>query len=688
TRLILRDLAQVYNAINRGDRPALPQLAFQYVDFASWQRSWFEQENLEPVRDYWREHLANAPPLDLPLDRPRPAVWSTRGAIETFELSAELTQRLRELSRQEGATLFMVLLASLYALLYRYTRQTDLIIGTPVAGRTQRDLEEIVGPFINTLALRLQLNGAMSVGQLIGAVRSVTVQAYSYQDFPFEQVVELVRPSRDLSRATLFQVMLALQNVPVALGTFDKLSVRPINLDTAVAQFDLSIDLRIEGEQLSGVWEYNADIFEATTIRHMIAHLEILLEAAAADPRTRIDDLPIMSAAERRYLIEDLNSTAEPLPAEPIFTSLFATEVARNTNRIALREGEKEWSYEHLHRLSNGLAHALCQVGVGPEDIVAIISPRGITFTMALLAAMKAGSAYLPIDPTYPPQRIALLISQARPRIALVTSALRSTLDTVLSPYTQVIELDPRSWREEEAPPQVSLTSTHLAYVVFTSGSTGTPKGVMIEHLGLVNHLQAMIRALGLRSEDKIAQTAPQSADISVWQNLVTLLVGGSVVVVSNEEVRDPRMLLQRIIDEEVTILQLIPSMISLLLDELVSQGVQPQALRRLRWIIPTGEALPPDLCRRWLKLFPHIPLVNAYGPAECSDDVSLHVIRQPPPPNELSVPIGYPLDNLQLYILDEALNLVPPGVFGELYVGGVGVGRGYRHSPVRTAIA
>jgi amino acid adenylation domain-containing protein len=694
TGILIREVSALYDAYARGTPPPLGELKLQYGDYARWQRQWLQGDLVARQLEYWRKQLADLPPLlELPTDYARPAAQSFNGGHETVELDRELCDALRTLSRNENATLFMTMLAGLQTLLYRYTGQPDIPIGSPIAGRADASTESLLGFFVNTIVLRAKPSGGISFKELLESVREMALEAHAHQDLPFEWLVEALQPERNLSYAPLFQAMFALQNAPIRAAQLPGLMMSILEYETDKTQgFDLTLIL-IESERgLVGTFEYDSDIFEAGTIKRMVGHFTTLLRNVTADPGRKLADIDFLSQAERDQLLLDWNRTTTAYPNDAVFHTLFEAQVARNPEATAVVCMGRRLSYAQLNERANRLARILVERNVGPEAVVALLAERGIDMLTAIIAVFKAGGAYLPLDPASPVARLAQMIEQSRTPLVLVAS----DFDQIIARVNQSL---PDDGRPQVAPIALAASSEgpagnlpprglpeNLAYVIYTSGSTGAPKGAMIEQRGMINHLYAKIDGLALTSDDVIAQTASQCFDISVWQFLVALLVGGRVEIFPDEIAHDGLRLLEATEESEVTILESVPSLLQTILDERESERLGALHLARLRWMIMTGEALPPDLCRRWFARYPRTPLLNAYGPTECSDDVTHHMIFEPLAESMAQTPIGRPIINTQLYVLDENLSVVARGCRGELYVGGDGVGRGYLHDGGRTA--
>ncbi|HBL28675.1 MAG TPA: non-ribosomal peptide synthetase, partial [Acidobacteria bacterium] len=678
--ILVREVTAFYAA------SPLPELPVQYADFSVWQRSWLKGEVLEREISFWRNRLAGLPPLlELSTDRPRPAVQSYRGASRHLWLPAELLRRIRTLGGRHGATLFMVLLAGFQALLARYSRQQDLAVGTPVAGRNRLEIEGLVGFFVNTLVLRGDLAGAPSFGELLGRTRETALAAYLHQDVPFEKLVQELSPERSLAHSPLFQVMLTLQNAPAESLAAGGLRVQPVSGARRTAKFDVELILQEHEGGLAGVAEYATDLFDATTIDRLIVHYERLLTAALAEPESVWSELPLLSSIERHQTLVEWNDTRAPLPQPArglLLHNLFAAQVASTPDAPAATCEGETLTYAELDARAGRLARHLAGLGCGAERRVGVALERNLSLLVALLGVLKAGAVYVPLDVEVPRERLAWLLESSGLAALLTEKEHRHRLPVpdglpVVEP-SALPETDPGS------APGGLPGGDGLAYVIHTSGSTGRPKGVMVSHAGMINHLRAKVADLGLTAGSRVAQTAPQSFDISIWQLLAPLLVGGSVRIAGRAAVQDPALLLRFAARERITVLEVVPSLLSALLDPSASGATID--LPSLQWMIVTGEACAPDLADRWLARAPQTRLLNAYGPTECSDDVTHYERVRSESGSSLTLPIGRPIANTFIYVLDPSLQPVAAGAAGELCVAGHGVGRGYLGLPARTA--
>jgi len=685
--VLVKDLGVLYSAYLTHKPSSLPPLYLQYLDFAHWQRTWLTGTVKETLLSYWNKHLAGAPQvLDMPTDFPRPVLPSYRGGAKTFTLRKELAIQLRTLSRQENATLFMTLLAAYQVLLARYNEQEDLVIGLPIANRVRPELNELIGFFVNTLALRVNLSDNPSYKELLHRVRDICLNAYIHQDLPFEQLVEELQPTRDLSRNPLVQSTFQLVNTPPRKLNLMAIDVRPFWIESVTTYFDLSMNMFEDNEQLTGVVVYSKDIFTGETITQFIEHFQMLLESIVAHPEQKVLHLPLLSPTMEQQILEEWNTTRKPYKSEIPFISLFEAQVERNPSVLAVRYQDQQLTYEELNQRANQVAHYLRSQGVSAEKMVAVYMERSLDLLVSWLGIWKAGGVYVPIDPAYPAERINYILAHSSASVVLTHGDLQDQFPATVEHACHLSRDAEELQKQSAANLEVVVDPQNLAYVIYTSGSTGMPKGVMVTHQGMLNHMQAKIEDLGITSDDILAQTASHCFDISIWQMLTMFLLGGWVSILPNEVVLDPRELLLGIVADKISILEIVPSLLAAIVDELQGRQADLPHLH-LRWMVATGEALPAEIVQHWLALYPEISVVNAYGPTECSDDVT-HAFfsSMDAVPRGVSMPIGKPIANTQIYILDRHLRPVPPGIAGEIYVAGTGVGRGYIHAADRTA--
>ncbi len=671
--VLLREMALLYNAF-RHERPSpLPPLPIQYVDFAAWQREWLKGEVLERQLAYWKQQLAGSPPLlELPTDRPRPAVYSFRGAQLHLLLPKELTERLQALSRQAGTTLFMTLLAGFQVLLSRYSNQKDICVGTPIANRNRAELEGLIGFFANTIVMRTQLADNPSVRTLLARVRETALAAYAHQDVPFEMLVDALAPQRDLSHTPLFQTMFVFQQPALVAQELPGLRLTPLDVHSGTAKFDLSLEMTEITEGLAGTFEYNTDLFDSATIARLARHFERLLQGMVAAPDEHIARLPLLTAEEQHQIITTWNATTVAWPPAQNIQQLFEQQVAKTPQAVAVQFEDERCNYDALNRRANQLAHHLRSLGVGPEALVAVSLERSLDMVIALLAVLKAGGAYVPLDPAYPRERLAFMLHDAQARLLLTHSRLRQLLP---ADGLTVVELDrdgPLIARHTDDNPNLAVLPQHPAYVIYTSGSTGVPKGVVIEHRGLINLVRAQIAAFAIQPESRVLQFAPFSFDASVSEIFTALLSGATLCLVKAETLLSPEAIIDYLRAQAISVVTLPPSLLAVL---------PAEGLPELKTLVSAGESLSREIAARWQ---PGRRFINAYGPTENTVCASCHQVKSLP--ENSSVAIGRPIANVQLYILDEHLQPVPIGVAGELYIGGMSLARGYHRRPELTA--
>ncbi|MHC5763604.1 amino acid adenylation domain-containing protein, partial [Nostoc sp.] len=673
--VLIRELVVLYEAFSTNKTSPLLELPIQYADFGIWQRQWLQGELQKTQLDYWKQQLAGAATLALPTDRPRPPVQSFRGAVASFELSTSLTDMLRDLSNAEGVTLFMTLLAAFQALLYRYTGQEDICVGSPIANRNQGQIQGLIGFFVNTLVLRTHLGGNPSFLELLNRVRQVCVGAYAHADIPFEQLVEELQPDRNLSQMPLFQVMFAWQEDSQKQLTLPDLTLNWLPTHTQAARFDLTLHI-VDASELRGLLEYNTDLFDAETITRIVEHFRTLLEGIVANPQARLSDLPILTTDELNQQLLEWNDTAVEYPQQLCIHQLFEAQVQKTPDAVAVVFEDEQLTYSELNARANQLAHYLRSLGVKPEVLVGICVERSLLMVIGLLAILKAGGAYVPLDSSYPKERLAYILEDSRPGVLLTQQNLVGNL---LPNQAQVICIDSDWQLIADENTDCNITVNNLAYVIYTSGSTGKPKGAMNTHKGICNRLLWMQDVYQLTLADNVLQKTPFSFDVSVWEFFWTLITGARLVVAQPEGHKDPNYIVNLILQQQITTLHFVPSMLRAFLS---AEGLEKcQSLVR---VIASGEALPVQLQQRFFNRL-DTQLYNLYGPTEAAVDVTFWQC-QASFNNQKTVPIGRPIANIQIYLLDKYFNPVAKGVAGEVYISGVGVGRGYLNRSDLTA--
>ena len=670
--VLVREFGILYAAYSQGLPDPLPALTIQYADYALWQRQWLQGEVLDRQLGFWRSHLEGAPALlDLPTDRARPSKQSYRGGTVAVTLSAQLSTGIREMAQRHGVTPFMALLAGWSVLLSRLSGQDDLVIGTPVANRQRAEIESLIGFFVNTLALRVRLEGDPSTGELLAQVKAAALDAYAHQDIPFEQVVEAVKPPRSMSHSPLFQVMLAFDNTPRAGElTLPGLTLEAVEMPHVTAHFDLSLSLTEQGGVIGGSLEYASDLFDRSTIERYVEYFQRLLGGMVADDKQKVSCLPLLSAQEREQLLVQFNDTAVEYPQDKLIHQLFEEQVERSPNATAVVFGDRELSYAQLNAKANQLAHHLKAMGVGPEKLVAVCVERGTDMVVALLAILKAGGAYVPLDPSYPTERLAYMLEDCAPALLLTESRLQAIL-----PGTGLatVHLDTQSecWLGyiDLCVPD-TFAPEHLAYLIYTSGSTGKPKACLLTHSGLSNMIQGHQHQLKLEAGSVVLQFSSIGFDVATCEIFMALCSGAVLHVVAKEIVRSGSSLSDYAYQKRITHAMVPPAILPML---------DVNKWESVRHLVVGGESCPIDLAHKWAK---HRAFYNAYGPSETTVCASMACLT----PDAAVIHMGRPMPGVRIYILDEQRQPVPLNTRGEIYIGGAGVGRGYLHQQELTA--
>ncbi|NEO42370.1 MAG: amino acid adenylation domain-containing protein [Moorea sp. SIOASIH] len=674
--IFIQELSILYQAFTQGEPSPLAELPIQYADFAVWQREYLSGEVLETQINYWQKQLNGAPELlQLPTDHPRPAVQTYRGATQTFTLSTDLTQKLQTLSGKSGTTLFMTLEAAFATLLYRYSGQSDILIGSPIANRNRSEIESIIGCFVNTLVLRNSLKDNPSFESLLTQVRETTLKAYEHQDVPFEQVVEALQPQRSLSHSPLFQVLFVLQNIPMGEVEIPGVTLSQLDIESTIAKFDLTLSITETNQGLVGSWEYNTDLFDGSTIERMAGHFQNLLSAIVENPQLSVAEFPLLSKAEQHQLLLEWNDTASEYSSNKCIHQLFESQVEKKPDAVAVMFENQQLTYQQLNQRANQLAHHLQSLGVGPEVLVGICVQRSVEMLVGLLGILKAGGAYVPLDPNYPLERLTYILADSSVEVLLTQQSL---LESLPQNQAQVVCLDADGGaieRNSQENLDLGVCSDNLAYAIYTSGSTGKPKGVQIQHKALVNFLESMQQKPGLESNDILLSVTTLSFDIAGLELYLPLITGARLVVVSREIAVDGILLAQSIEKYQVTTMQATPATWRLLL----TAGWKGN--KQLK-ILCGGEALDISIAEKLFKISQQV--WNLYGPTEAT--IWSTVAQVDNDFNVSSVPIGRPINNTQVYILDKYLQPLPIGVPGELYIGGDGLARGYLNRPELTS--
>lgn len=690
--VLIRELGQLYTAFAQGKPPALPELPIQYADFAHWQRQWLQGDVLKQQLAYWKQQLQDVPRLSLPGARPRPQIPSHRGASQLIEFPQRLLADLEELSQKTGVTLFMTLLAAFAALLHRYTGQTDMAIGSPIANRHRSELEGLIGFLVNSLVLRTQLSGDPTFGELLERVRDVTLAAYAHQDLPFEKLVEELQPVRSLGQNPLFQVVFALQNTPMEQLVLPGLVLSPVALESQTARFDLEVylwkcsdnfrNLWGQGWQhsdgLRGIVVYNTDLFDATAIAALFQHFQTLLAGIVAHPEAHLSQLPLLTPPQQQALLQQWQNHASPYPATVCIHQQFEQRAREQPDAIAIAFGTAQFTYQTLNQGSNQLARYLQQLGVKQGTPVGICLERGVEAIAAMLAILKAGGAYVPLDPTYPPERLQFMVKDAGIPVVLTQLDWAKML---AADSVQVVCLE-QAWRAIASELDENLdtpgSAEQLAYIIYTSGSTGIPKGVMVSHRAVMR-LVCETNYIQITPEDRIAQVASLAFDAATFEIWGALLQGAKLIGIHREITLSPTDLTRELQQQGISILFLTTA----LFNQTASQV--PDGFCSLKYLLFGGERANVERVRSLLSQGKPQHLLHVYGPTENTTFSTWYEV-QTLPENATTLPIGSAIANTQVYLLDKHLNPVPAGVCGEIYLGGDGLAQGYLNRPELTA--
>ncbi|HET7424327.1 MAG TPA: amino acid adenylation domain-containing protein [Gemmatimonadales bacterium] len=692
--VLMRELGALYSACVAGGEVDLPELPIQYTDYAAWQRDWLQGPVLAGELNYWKRQLgAEVPPIDLPRRRSEPEASEPAGVALPIVVPAELTKQLEELSRREKATLYMTVLAAFQCLLHRYSAQDDIVVGSPIAGRTRAELEDLIGFFINTLVLRTDLSGDPPFRQLLARTREVALEAYAHQDLPFERLVQELHPERDPDRNPLFQVAFVLQNAPRALVELPGLKLILFKPETVTSKFDLTLDLSQTPAGLEGVLAYSTRNFDAATIQRLARHFHALLEGIVANPDTRLSALPLMPPDQERAIVTAWNAAGGARPAEPDAHRGFERQAARSPHAPAVIADGGSLSYEELDRWASGLAHRLRALGVGADARVGLVARRSPELLAGILGILKAGGAYVPLDPAYPVDRLEYMLRDAGVRALVIEEGLAET--EPFATLGRTLPIVPVSSRRKldagtgpAAAPEARSSGDELAYVMYTSGSTGTPKAVGVPHSALANFAGAAAATYGLGPSDRVLQFASISFDMSV-DEIFPAWDSGAAVVLAPDGPLSPGEVSSTISRHGVTVVSLPTAFWHYWVQEL--QASRTPLPPTLRLVIVGGEKVQPTAYSAWRELeTSHIRWVNTYGPTEATVEATAWEATPGDPlvPAEVGPPLGRPVAGATTYVLDRHLNPVPPGVKGELYIAGPGVARGYLNRPGQTAAA
>ena len=680
--ILFRELTQSYADLSNSHVPNLPPLSIQYGEYSEWQRQNMSGEVLANELRHWRKKLEGAQTvLDLPTDYPRPLTHSWRGATEKIVLTRSTLAKMKSIGQAESSTLFMVSLAAFQTLLWRYTRQESILVGTPIAARNDLEIENMIGLFVNTLVFRADFGQRdLTFRDRIRQVRAFALEAYAHQDVPFERLVEALVPQRSLDTHPLFQVMFTFQNIPKQIFEIPGLRITELPFDAGIAKFDLSVDVWEDGE-FHCQFEYNTDLFERSTIERMLGHFQQLMESAVESPDAPIAELSIMSAEERRQVVGEWNQTGEDYPRALTIQEAFEQQVERTPQASALIHAGKRWSYEQLNGDANRLGGWLIQQGIGQDCRVGICLERSADTVVALLATLKTGATYVPLDPAFPVERLRFMMEDAALGCVITHASLRDKLPRNTQ---KILVMDGEGgWRREGSGNLgVSTSSSQVAYVIYTSGSTGHPKGVQGTHRASINRFAWMWKKYPFQPGEVCCQKTNLGFVDSIWEIFGPLLAGVPSVIIPEEAVRDPELLVQELGREHVTRMVLVPSLLRALLENVPNLQERVPELRL--WSC-SGEILAVELAAKFRQVLPKARLLNIYGSSEVAADVTCHEVGESDWMAS-SVAIGRPISNAQIYLLDEHGHPVPAGVRGEIYVGGEGLARGYLNRAELTA--
>jgi len=683
--ILIRELITLYTAFSLGQISPLPELPIQYADFAIWQRKWLQGEVLQTQLNYWKQQLnGSLPILELPTDKPRPAIQSSNGATQQFQLSKSLAEKLNNLSKQEGVTLFMTLLAAFKVLLYRYTQQEDMIVGTPIANRNRTEIEGLIGFFVNTLVLRTSLSNHPTFRELLQQVREVTLGAYAHQDLPFERLVEELQPERNLSHNPLFQVMFILQNASTEVLHLPELTLEQLRAEKNTANFDLTLSLTETEAGLKGDLEYNTDIFDAARINRMLRHFQVLLEGIVTNPEQRLSKLPLLTANEQHQLLVEWNNNQIDYPQHLCIHQLFEAQVEKTPDAVAVVFESVYLTYQEINQRANQLAHYLQKSGVKSEVLVGICVERSIEMIVGILGILKAGGVYIPLDPAYPQERLVYMLEDAQVPIIITQ---KEILKKSLIPNTQIIDID-SEWEKIAQNNikniNINLAKNNLAYVIYTSGSTGKSKGVMIEHRSLVNAYFAWEETYQLKKITSHLQMASFSFDVFSGDLVRALCSGGKLVLCPREFLLEPEKLYQLMLAQKVDCAEFVPGVLRNLVQYLEQSQQSLDFMQLLvcasdSWYIQEYEKFH-RICGSQTRL------INSFGLTEATIDSTYFETKTINSSVDKLVPIGKPFANTQIYILDQYQQLLPVGLIGEIYIGGASLARGYQNRSDLTA--
>ena len=676
--ILIKDIADNYNSLLKNKEVKQSELKIQFADYAVWQQTFLQSELYKTQLEYWKKELDGIQPLlELPLDKPRPSVQTFNGSKLSFSLEKNLTDSLNKISQQEGVTLYMTMLSAFQFLLAKYSNQNDVVIGTPIAGRNKKEIENLVGFFVNNLVIRTEFDNRLTFRKLLKNVRKKSLNAYSNQDLPFEKLVEELQPARDMSHAPIFQVMFVFQNIPYNSLEISDMELEPLKIETGTTTFDLSLTLSEGKETITGEFEFNTDLFYTSTIEKLVKHYKLILNKLVENVKAKISKIELVTPEEKNKLLKEYNNTESSFNYNTTVNKVFENITEKYPDDIALKYNDiekavnQEITYSQLNKRANKLANLLISENIFTEDKVAICLERSLDLTTSIIATLKAGGAFLPVDPDYPDDRIRYMLEDSDSKFIITTENLLSKLnpaDDVKVILLDKITLDNQS--DENL--NLNILPENLAYVIYTSGSTGRPKGTMLTHKGLCNLANVQKKAFGIDNQSKVMQFSSLSFDASVWETVMAMLNGATLQLTTKDVVSSGEELSKLIESEKITTITLPPSVLSVL---------HYKELPELKTIITAGEPVANELVNKWGS---NSNFFNAYGPTETTVCASMFLCNEKTYPK--GPPIGKPIDNFRLYVLDRNLNLLPEGIPGELCIGGVGLARGYLHKPDLTA--
>ncbi len=683
TGVLIKELVALYETFCDEKPSPLAELSIQYADFAYWQRNWLQGQVLDKQLDYWRQQLDGAlAVLELPTDRPRPVVQTFDGALYHFDLSPSLTQAIKTLSEEKGASPFMILLAAFQALLHRYSGQDDIVVGSPIAGRNRSEIENMIGFFVNTLVLRTDLSGNPRGDELLERVREVTLGAYAHQDLPFEKLVEELRPERSLSHNPLFQVMFNYHNMPRSTLELPGLAVERMNVHSSTTKFDLKLAVAESNGEIRGVFAYNTDLFEQESIRRMADRFQSLLTGIVADPERPVAELPLLTPSERQQLLVEWNGRQTSYPQIECVHQLFEEQVARTPGAVAVISEGEQCTYQELNQRANQVAHYLQSLGVGPDVRVGLFMERSLDIMVGLLGILKAGGAYVPLDPIYPQERVRFMLENVQVPVLLTQTHLTADLTDLGSVRVVCLDGDEDTIAQySDRNPPIAVTPSNLIYVLFTSGSTGRPKGVAVEHCNYLNYYHGVMCRMELPPGASYAMVSTFSTDLGTIMFWAPLSTGGTVHVFPYERTTDPEAMADYFGTHSIDVLKLVPSHFDALQGVPGSEAIIPRKL-----VIFTGEASHWETVSKVKALNPNCMVQDHYGVTETTCATLTYVAPDKAGKQQGALPLGQPLGNVRIYILDSLMEPAPTGIPGELYIGGGGVTRGYLNRPSLTA--